>query len=141
MSRTFPATAVSPTNLTVTPEDQGAAVSITVPTTLDVSSITVGDQIKATATIVNGTLTLASFETQSPDQGQSAGTFTASGVVTAVSTTSLSIQAGDQSNQVTFVVPPTVDVSSISVGIRVMVTAQVVAGVLTLASVHALSSD
>lgn len=134
-------TAVSPTNLTVTPEDQAAAVSITVPTTLDVSSITVGDQINATATIMNGTLTLQSFETQSPDQGQGAGTFTASGVVTAVSTTSLSIQAGDQSNQVTFVVPPTVNVSSISVGSQVEVSAQAVAGVLTLASVHALNSD
>jgi len=124
-------TAVSATSLTIQPSDQAAPVTIVVPSTIDVSAIQVGNEIKATATLAAGVLTLANFELQS--QGEHATEF--SGVVSAVTATSLTILAGDHSQSVVLVVPSTVDVSTLAAGDHVNVTAAMIAGVLTVVSV------
>ena len=121
-------TAVSATSLTVQPSDNAAPLTIAVPSALDVSSVQVGDEIQATATLVAGVLTLTNFELH----GQGSSTVELSGVVSAVSATSLSVIAGDNSQLVVLAVPATVDVSSLVAGVQVNLTATSVAGVLTL---------
>ncbi|MDE3008941.1 MAG: hypothetical protein KGI14_07945 [Acidobacteriota bacterium] len=124
-------TAVSATSLTVQPSDQAAAITLAVPATLNVSSVQVGDELHATATLVGGVLTLSNFEIS----GANNDVQEFSGVVSAVSATSLSIQAGDNSALVVLAVPASVNVSAIAVGDHVNATATTVAGVLTLATV------
>ena len=124
-------TAVSATSLTIQPSDAAAAVTVVVPSTIDVSSIQIGDEIQGTATLVAGVLTLANFELH----GQDANTAEFSGVVSTVTAASLTILAGDHSQPVVLVVPSIVDVSTLAAGDHVNVTASMIAGVLTVVSV------
>ncbi|HVB51691.1 MAG TPA: hypothetical protein VND89_08165 [Acidimicrobiales bacterium] len=128
-------TAVSATSLTIQPSDQAAPVVVAVPPTIDVSSIQVGDRINATAVLANGALTLTNFEVHTSDGSAGTSTLEFSGVVSAVSPLSLSITAGDNSQNVILAVPSSVDVTSVAVGDDVNVTASLVGGVLTVVSV------
>lgn len=123
--------AVSPTSLTVQPGDQSAPITVMVPATLNVSSIQMGDEVRATATLVGGVLTLTNFAVRST----SSSTVELSGVVTAVSATSLSLQAGDNSQLVTLVVPSSVNVSTLAVSDHVDVVASQTATTFTVVSV------
>ncbi|HVB18688.1 MAG TPA: hypothetical protein VNE22_00215 [Acidimicrobiales bacterium] len=124
-------TAVSASSLTIQPSDNAAPVVLVVPSTIDVSAIQIGNEIKATATLLAGVLTLANFELH----GQGDHATELSGVVSTVTATSLTILAGDHSQAVVLVVPSTVDVSTLAAGDHVNVTAAMIAGVLTLESV------
>ena len=133
-------TAVSASSLTIQPSDAAAAVIVVVPTTIDVSSVQVGSEIKATAVLVGGVLTLTNFEVHTSDASSGASVLDFSGVVSALSPASLSIAAGDNSRVVVLVVPSNVDVSSVTVGAHVNVTASLIAGVLTVVSVSVKSA-
>jgi hypothetical protein len=123
--------AVSATSLTVQPSDASTPVVVAVPTSVNVSTLQVGSEIHATATLVNGVLTLTNFESR---QGESS-TVELSGVVAAVSATSLTVLAGDASKSVVLVVPAGVDVSSLKVNDHVDVRATTLNGVLTVSRV------
>jgi hypothetical protein len=129
--------AANATSLTIQPGEEAAPVVVAVPSTIDVSTVTVGERVHARADLVNGVLTLTSLDVQSSegDQGQSMAT-EVEGFVVSVSATSLVIQPGDQASPVTLVVPSTIDVSTVTVGERVHVRGELVAGVLTLTSLH-----
>lgn len=58
---------VSATSLLVQPSDEGSPVSFEVPTSLDVSTIAVGDQIQAKGELSGAVLTLTNFELQGQD--------------------------------------------------------------------------
>ena len=130
-------TAVSATSLTIQPGDEAAPVVVAVPTTVGVSLIQIGDEINATAALVNGTLTLTNFEVHTSDASSGTSTLEFSGVVSAVSPLSLSVAAGDNSQIVVLVVPSSVIVTGVFVGDEVNVTASLVGGVLTVVSVTA----
>ena len=134
-------TAISVTGLTIQPSDQAAPVVVVVPSTIDVSSIQVGDRINATAVLVNGALTLTNFEVHASDGSSGNSTLEFNGVVSAVSPSSLSIAAGDNSQIVVLVVPSSVNVTSVAVGDDVNVTASLVGGVLTVVSVSVNASS
>jgi hypothetical protein len=129
--------AANATTLTIQPGDAAAPVVLSVPSGVDVSTLSVGARVHARGTLVGGVLTLTSFEVQGNegDQGASMNT-EVEGLVVAVSATSLEIQPGDQATPVTFVVPSTVNVSSITTGARVHARGALVGGVLTLSSVR-----
>ena len=133
-----PPTSTSVGILVIQPNDQASPVSFTVPTTMDVSSIAVGDQVDATGTLVGGVLTLTEFEVQGSDGSQNGDNAVAiDGLVTAVSAVSpesLTLAPQDGAAAVTIAVPATLDISSIAVGNEVNASATVVAGVLTLVS-------
>ena len=127
--------AVSATSLVVQPNDQASPVSFTVPASVDVSSIVVGDQVHASGTLDGGVLTLTEFEVQGQDGSQNGDNTTeVDGVVTAVSPTSLTVLPGDQGAAVTIAVPSTVDVSSIAVGEKIHTSDSIMSGTLTLVS-------
>ena len=129
-------TAVSATSLSLQPEDGAAVVVIAVPSSVDVSAIAVGDEVRASTTLVSGVVTLVSFNDhgQRPASGAPSGPIqvAGSGIVASVSATQLVLTAGDRGAQVTIVVPSTVDVSSLSTGMRVGVIATYGAGTYTL---------
>ncbi|NNN07908.1 MAG: hypothetical protein HKL85_01785, partial [Acidimicrobiaceae bacterium] len=100
--------ATDATSLTIQPGDNAASLIVSVPTTLTMSPVAVGDRVHAVADLVAGTLTLVSLNVQTPegDQGQSVTT-EAEGLVVSVSSTMLVVQPSDQGTPVSFVVPTT----------------------------------
>ena len=129
--------AANTTSVTIQAGDQASPVLLAVPTTLDVSTLTVGARVHAEADLVGGVLTLVNFQVQTNegDQGQSMST-EVEGIVVSVSPTSLVVQPGDQATSVTLVVPTTLDVSSIVAGDRVHASGEIIGGVLTLSDFH-----
>ncbi|MHB8379089.1 MAG: hypothetical protein ACYDB2_04095 [Acidimicrobiales bacterium] len=126
---------VSPTTLVLQPSDGASTISFAVPTTVDVSTIVVGDKVHVSGALVGGTLTLTSFSVQGSDGSQNGDNATeVDGVVTLVSPTSLTVTPEDRAAAIAITVPTTLDVSSITVGDQIKVTATIVNGVLTLQS-------
>ncbi|NNN09716.1 MAG: hypothetical protein HKL85_11075, partial [Acidimicrobiaceae bacterium] len=116
---------------------QGTPVSFVVPTTLDVSSIAVGDRVHASGTVSGGVLTLTDFRVQGTDGAPSNPSNAPSnakveGVVTAVSPTSLTVTPHDNATAITIAVPTTIDVSTVAVGNHLTATTTIVNGTLTL---------
>lgn len=130
--------AASATSVTVQPGDQAAAVTFAVPSTFDVSTIAVGDQVDAQGLMAAGVLTLSSFKVQQGD-GQNSGdqqTTEITGIVTALSATSVTITSPNSSVEVTATIPSGFDTSSLVMGATIHLTADVVAGVLTVTHVE-----
>ncbi len=94
--------AVSSTSLTVQPGDNAAAVTFTVPTGMDVSSLYVGERIDARGTVTvtaTTSYTLVSFHVS---QGEGAMKTEAEGIVTAITPTSITIQRNEHQASITF---------------------------------------
>ncbi|MDH2903820.1 MAG: hypothetical protein PXZ08_07710 [Actinomycetota bacterium] len=121
------------TSLTIQPGDNAASVVVAVPSTMTLAPIVVGERVHAVAGMVAGVLTLLSLDVQGPegDQGQSIST-EAEGQVVSVSPTSLVIQPSDQSTPISFVVPTSLDVSTIVVGDQVQAKGVLSGNALTL---------
>lgn len=134
--------ATDATSLTIQPGDSAASLVVSVPTTLAMSPVAVGDRVHAVADLVAGILTLVSLNVQTPegDQGQSMTT-EAEGQVVSVSSTTLVVQPNDQGTPVSFVVPATLDVSSIVVGDRVHASGNLSGGVLSLTDFRVQGTD
>ena len=130
--------AVSATSLTVQPGDQAAAVTLSVPSTVDVSAAIVGDQVDAEGLIVAGVLTLTSIDVQQGDNQGSGDQATSevTGTVTALSATSVSVSSPDSTVVITAALPSMLDASSLVMGATVHLTTEVVAGVLTVTDVE-----
>ncbi len=126
--------------LTVQPGDGAAAMNFVVPTTVMVPSLQVGSRVHVTATVSGTTLTVVSVRLQQSEGGGSMTTET-EGRVLSVSTSNatlnttgtLVVLTGDGAT-VSFVVPTTIDVSSISSGAKVHARGMFVNGELTLVS-------
>ena len=130
--------AVSVTSLTIQPGDQAAAVTFSVPTTVDVSAVLVGDQVDAEGLVVAGALTLTTIDAQQNDN-QGTGdqaTSQVTGVVTALSATSVSVSVTGSSVVITAAIPSTMDASKLVLGATVRLTTEVVTGVLTVTDVE-----
>jgi hypothetical protein len=130
--------AVSATSLTVQPGDQAAAVTLSVPSTVDVSAVIVGDQVHAQGLVVTGVLTLTSIGVQQGDNQGSGDQATSevTGTVTALSATSVTVSSTDSSVVVTAAIPSTLDVSRLVLGATVHLTADVVNGALTVTRIE-----
>lgn len=129
--------AANATSLTIQPGDQAAQVIVAIPSSVNASTITVGERVHVRADLVAGVLTLTSVDVQTSDGGQGQSMATeVEGVVMSVTSTSIVIQPGDQAAPVTLVVPTTLDVSSVVAGDRVHAQGEIVAGVLTLTSLN-----
>jgi len=131
---------VSADTLRLQPGDNAAAVSFVVPSTVDVSKISVGDQVHARGTLSSGTLTLVSYRSRVAGSGEGTSS-EVDGTVAAVSASSLSIQPGDHAPVVVVAVPSGVDVSALQVGNFVRASVAVVSGTLTLVSYSASASE
>ena len=120
-------------SLTVQPGDSAAPVVVAIPSTLTVAPVVAGDHVHVVAEMVAGALTLVSLDVQGSegDQGQSMTT-EAEGQVTSVSPTSLVVQPSDGGSPVSFVVPSTLDVSTLAVGDQVHASGELSGGSLTL---------
>ena len=129
---------VSSSSIIVQPGDQAAAVTLSVPNTVDVSAVAVGDQVHAEGIFVAGALTLTNIDVQQGDNQGSGDQMTSeiTGTVTAFSGTSVTVSSADSSVAITATVPSTVDASSLVLGATVHVTTEVVAGVLTVTDVE-----
>lgn len=130
--------AVSATSLTVQPGEGAAAVTFSVPSTLDVSTLVVGDLVDAEGLVVSGVLTLSHFEAQQGDNqgsGDQAST-EITGVVTALSATSVTVTSFDSSVSLTAAIPTTLDVSGLVLGLSAHLTADFIAGVLTATKIE-----
>lgn len=134
--------AASATSLTIQPGDNAAALVVSVPTTLSLPPVSVGDRVHAVADLVAGVMTLISVNVQTSEdsQGQPMST-SVKGLVVTVSATQLVVQPGDQGAPVSFVVPSTLDVSSIAIGDRVRASGDLSSGTLTLSAVQLLGND
>ena len=137
--------AVSAGSLTVQPGDNAAAVTFTVPTTLDVSSLYVGEHIDARGMVsVTGTTTsyaLVSFHV-SPGEGamrtEAEGLVQAITAATATTPASITIQRNEHQAPITFTLGPnSPSVASFSVGERVHARGMVTNNVLTLTAIWA----
>jgi hypothetical protein len=130
-------TAVSASSLTVQPE-HGSAVTFSVPATVDVSAVQVGDRVHAKGSLqADGSLQLVRLERQNPHEQSGAQEVEAEGSVTAVDSTSLTIQP-KHGSAVTFVVPAGIDVSGVAVGDSVQAKGTPNAdGTVTLVSLEA----
>ena len=134
---------VSPTSLTVQPGDGAAALTISVPSTVDVSMVVAGDQVQAELAYMAGGLSLTAIEVQQ-DNNQSSGDQASSeitGVVTALGAGSITVTTTESSTVVTAVVPSTLDASSLVMGATVNLTVEFVAGVLTVTDVSVADSQ
>lgn len=120
-------------SLTIQLGDGAAAVLVTIPSTMTVAPVAVGDRVHVVADMVAGVLTLVSLDVQGPEgnQGQSMTT-EAEGQVVSVSATSLVVQPFDGGPAVSFVVPTSIDVSTIASGDQIQATGDLSGGVLTL---------
>ena len=110
-------TALSPTSLTIQGE-QATPITFAIPAGFTMPTVQVGDRVHAKGTMASdGTITLTRLETQGHegDNGQAAEV-EAEGAVTAVSSTSLSVQASEGGAVVVFTVPTGFDVSAVKVG-------------------------
>ncbi len=121
------------TSLTIQPGDNAASVVVAIPSTMTLAPLVAGERVHAVAGMVAGVLTLLSLDVQGPegDQGQSITT-EAEGQVVSVSPTSLVIQPSDQSTSISFVVPTSLDVSTIVVGDQVQAKGVLSGNALTL---------
>ncbi|NNN03024.1 MAG: hypothetical protein HKL87_03400, partial [Acidimicrobiaceae bacterium] len=109
-------TAFGATTLTVQPGEGAAAIDVTIPTTITVAPLTVGDRVHVVANMVGGVLTLESLNVQGSEGSQgSSMTTEAEGSVESVNSGLLVVQPSDQGAPVSFVVPSTLDVSTIAV--------------------------
>ena len=130
--------AVSATSLTIQPGDQAAAVTFSVPVTVDVSAVIVGDQVDAEGLVAAGVLTLTSIDVQQNDN-QGTGdqaTSQVTGAVTALSATSVSVSVIGSSVVITAAIPLMLDASKLVLGATVRLTTEVVTGVLTVTDVE-----
>jgi hypothetical protein len=130
--------AVSAASISIQPGDEAAAVTFSVPSTLDVSSVMVGDQADAEGLVVAGVLTLTSIDAQqsdSQDQGDQA-TSQVTGTVTVLSATSVGVVLTGSSVVITAAIPSTFDASELVLGATVRLTTEVLAGVLTVTEVE-----
>jgi hypothetical protein len=130
--------AVSATSLTVQPGDQAAAVTFSVPSTVDVSTVIVGDQVDAEGLIVTDVLTLTSIDVQQGDNQGSGDQATSevTGTVTALSATSVTVSSTDSTVVITAALPSGLDASSLVMGATVHLTTEFVGGVLTVTDVE-----
>ena len=128
-------TAVSPNSLTIQPGDNAPAVTLVVPSTVDVSTLAIGQWIRASVAASNGTLSLVSYTSSNGGDQNQSGSFNADGVVVSVTSSLLVISAGEHGHIFNIAVPSTVDVSAIAAGQRVHVSVSQQSGVLTLVSV------
>lgn len=126
-------TASDATTLTVQPGDNAAAVVVTIPSSITLAPLTVGARVHVVADMVTGVLTLERLHVQRPEGGQSESMTTkVEGTVVSVNATSLVIQPSELGAPVTFVVPSTTDVTSITVSAQIQASGVLNAGVLTL---------
>ncbi len=142
----LPSTATPPTNALVIQTGDGPSVSYTVPSTMDISSITMGARVHVTGTFINGVLTLSNFRVQQPEgdqgnqnnQGQS-GSVHLDGTISSYSAGTLNLVQSDGAGSITITVPS--DLQSMVAGFAtstttsVTVTATMVNGSLTLTSI------
>ena len=127
--------AQSATSLTVQPGEGAASVTFSVGATTNTSAATVGTLVDAQGSVnADGTVTLTSLDVQTSDnQDQTDQTQSdASGTITAISPTSVTLSQSDSSAVITAAIPLTLDLSSLAVGDSVHLTFDFVAGVLTV---------
>ncbi len=135
--------AVSSTSLTVQPGDNAAAVTFSVPAGLDVTMLYVGERIDARGTVtVTGaapttttTYTLVSFHVSG---GEGAMKTEAEGVVTQITSTSITIQRNEHQAPITFTLAAGYTLpAGVAVGQRVHARGTVANNTLTLTSIWA----
>ncbi len=143
--------------------EDGAQTTVAIPPSIVLpAAIAAGDRVELLVQFAAGTFTLVSIQDDHAAAGSGSGTVAlapsasgssgsaedgsagearmeAEGIVTAVSSTSLSVQ-GEHASTVTFVVPAGVDVSGVTVGARVHAKGVLAAdGTVTLAKVEVQS--
>jgi hypothetical protein len=126
--------AVSATSITVQPGDQASAVTLSVPSSVDVSAIIVGDSVQAEGVLTAGVLTLSSIEVQEGDS-QGSGDQVSSeitGTVTALSGTSVTVSSTDSLLAITAAIPASFNASVFVLGGSVHLTTEVIAGITTV---------
>ncbi len=129
--------------MTIQTENSATPVSITVPTTMDVSAAIPGARVHVVASIdpSTGLLTLVRLHVQQPEGDMSGAVVLEGSVVSvtpaasATTAASLVIQPGDGAAPVTVSVASGVDLTGIVAGLQVKVAASLVSGVLTASSV------
>ncbi len=135
---------ISASSLSITSED-GVVTQVSVPSTITLpSTIQSGQEAELVASYSAGTFTLVTLSVDNSATASSQGVsqfgdenqIEIEGLVTASSTTSLTIQPGDGASSVTLAVPSTIDVSSATVGTFVHAHATLVNNVLTLTDIR-----
>ncbi|MDE3082188.1 MAG: hypothetical protein KGJ39_02075 [Acidobacteriota bacterium] len=125
--------ASSSTSLTIQPGDGALPVVLAVPSTVDVSSVTVGAFVHASATMLNNVLTLTEIRVEDSSFTESSTT-EVEGIVVSNTAGTLLVQTEDSTVPVSITVPSTIDASAAVVGARVHVVASIdpTTGSLTL---------
>lgn len=136
--------AVSPSSVTVQPGDGVSAITFAVPSTVDVSALTVGTDVHLTGVMNSGVLTLTALSVRGPSDAPSQsgdatmteveGLVTAFTPATASGPASITVQPDGSAPAVTLSVPASVDVSQVVVGVKVHVRASLTGGTLLVAA-------
>lgn len=129
--------ASSTTSLTIQPGDGASAVTLAVPSTIDVSSATVGTFVHAHATMVNNVLTLTDIRLEDSSSTESTTT-EVEGIVVTNAAGTMTIQTEDSATPVSITVPSSMDASAAIPGARVHAVASIdpSTGLLTLVRLH-----
>ncbi|HLY87227.1 MAG TPA: DUF5666 domain-containing protein [Gaiellaceae bacterium] len=127
-------TALDAGSITIQTEDSGSPITFTIPTGFALpAGLAVGSFVDARGAMLNGTATLTEIEVKSEDGGQ----VEARGSVTALDSSSITIQDSDSPNPVTFVIPAGFTLpAGLAVGNTVDAQGQYVNGVLTLTQIQ-----
>lgn len=127
-------TALDAGSITIQTEDSGSPVTFTIPTGFNLpSGLAVGSFVDARGAMVNGAATLTEIELKSEDGGQ----VEARGPVTALDSSSITIQDSDNPNPVTFTIPTGFTLpSGLTIGSIAEAQGQYINGVLTLTQVQ-----
>lgn len=134
-------TALDASSITIQPGDNASPVTFAIPSGFTLpSGLAAGSQVDAKGDVVNGVMTLSELELQNDGGDQSQ--VETEGTVTALDSSSITIQPGDNGTPLTFAIPSGFTLpDGLQVGSVVDAKGDTVGGVLTLTSLDLQQQD